>query len=68
MIAYVVVWGSLTVYGVTLARRVSAARQEAHKLQQTQRINDQTGGQAPADVRDDAMGQETVLCDTPLAH
>jgi hypothetical protein len=75
-IAYVVVWGSLTVYGVTLARRVSAARQEAKKLQQTHRINGQAAGrsppdvrqEAPAEVRDEATGQETVPCDTPLAR
>lgn len=50
-IAYTLVWGSLALYAVLLARRVSQARQVMESLQQT--------GQHQVAERDG------TVCDTP---
>lgn len=54
-LAFTVVWGSLAVYALVLARRVAQARQVARKLADT-RQTDQAGPE-----------QDTMLCDTPPA-
>jgi hypothetical protein len=51
-VAYTVVWGSLAVYAVVLARRISRADELATRLR------DAIKGEAPS-------GQDSSLCEAP---
>lgn len=55
-IAYTVVWGSLAVYALVLARRVTQARQVARRLRDA----------APDDTSEPEG--ETLSCDVPPAR
>ncbi len=54
-LAYTVVWGSLAVYAIALARRVAAAREVARSLREA------------ALQERERIDQDSALCDAPPA-
>ncbi|MGH2443504.1 MAG: hypothetical protein ACRDFX_10110 [Chloroflexota bacterium] len=59
-IAYILVWGSLAIYGLLLARRVVQARKTTRELRESARAGD-----TREMTREE---QDSPVCDAPPVH